>query len=82
MNVPSSSGAVISIGGAVEHVEQQWLQRLGRLSPPAEVEGLESGEGKRVFGVVEEKAVLPTLHPPVKPAFNSPMISAKVESVR
>ena len=42
----------------MQNVKQQRLQDLGRIVPAVEVEGLKAGERKRVFGVVEEEAVL------------------------
>ena len=55
------------IRGPVENIEQQRLQDLGRVAPAGEVEGLEAAERKRVFGVVEKKAILPAPRPPMQP---------------
>ena len=57
------------IAGPVEDVKQQRLQHVGSITPSGEVEGLETAEGKRVLGVVEEKAVLPAARPAMQALF-------------
>ena len=51
----------------VQDVEQQRFQNLGRISPAGEIEGLETAEGQRVFGIIEEESVLPLPGPAVQP---------------
>src|SRR5271169_6707860 len=50
---------------SVQGIKQQWLQNLRRIAPTMEVEGLKTGEGKRVLGVIEEESVLSPAGPAV-----------------
>src|SRR3984885_1572388 len=53
----------------MQNIKQKWFQNLGRVIPTVEVKRLEPFEGKRVFGVVEEEAVLSTAGPAVETFF-------------
>jgi hypothetical protein len=53
--------------GPMQDIEEQRLQNVRRVTPSAEVEGLEAGERQRVFAVIEEKAVLPIGCPAMQP---------------
>ncbi len=50
----------------LQDVKQKWLQYIGVVRPPVEVEGLEARERERVLGIVEEMAELPRLRPAIE----------------
>ena len=49
---------------AVQDVEEQRFEDLRILLHSLEIEGVEVGTGQRVLGIVEERRVLPAIHPP------------------
>src|SRR5262249_11875569 len=53
----------------VQNIKQQWFQDFRRIVPTVEIERLKALERKRVLGVVEEEAVLPTASPAVEAFF-------------
>src|SRR5580692_2644332 len=53
----------------VQNIKQQWFQDFRRIVPTVEIERLKAFERKRVFGVVEEEAVLSTAGPAVEAFF-------------
>src|SRR5580693_8536020 len=53
----------------MQNIKQKWFQNFGRVIPTVEVKRLEAFERKRVFGIVEEEAVLSTAGPAVEAFF-------------
>ena len=53
----------------MQDVKEQRLKDLGRIAPASKVEGLETAEGERVLGVVEEESVLALPRPAMQPIF-------------
>src|SRR5580692_11583774 len=62
----------------VQNIKQQWFQDFRRIVPTVEIERLKAFERKRVFGVVEEEAVLSTAGPAVEAFFQLANDVAKV----
>lgn len=53
----------------MQDVEEQRFQQFRRVTPSAEVEGLEILERKSVVRIVEEESILPCAGPAVEPVF-------------